>query len=91
MTLDRLSREVRRDGEPVALTQREYALLEFLMKNAGRTVTREMICEQVWKTEFDPSTNIVDVYITYLRRKLDTDGEPSLFQTVRGVGYMMRQ
>ncbi len=91
VSLDRLTREVRRDGEVVPLTQREYALLEFLMRHAGQPVTRETICEQVWKAEFDPSTNIVDVYITYLRRKLDSDDEPSLLQTVRGVGYMMRE
>ena len=89
VTLDRLAREVTRGGQAVALTQREFSLLEYMMRNAGRTLTREMICENVWKSEFDPTTNIVDVYITYLRRKLDVDAEAPLFQTVRGVGYQM--
>ena len=89
VTLDRLAREVWRDGERIALTQREFALLEYLMRSAGTPVSREMICEHVWKTGFDPSTNIVDVYVTYLRRKLDAEGAPSLIQTVRGVGYVM--
>ena len=90
ITLDQLTREVWRDDEKIALTQREFALLEYLMRHAGRPVTREMICEHVWRTPFDPSTNIVDVYITYLRRKLDSDAENPLVETVRGVGYRMR-
>ena len=90
LTLDPLTREVRRRGQPVALTQKEYALLEYLMRNAGRPVTRQMITEQVWKQPYDPSTNIVDVYVNYLRKKLDAEGEPTLLHTVRGVGYVLQ-
>jgi DNA-binding response OmpR family regulator len=90
LTLDPLTREVRRRGRPVALTQKEYALLEYLMRNAGRPVTRRMITEQVWKQPHDPSTNIVDVYVNYLRKKLDVEGEPTLLHTVRGVGYVLQ-
>lgn len=88
--LDTVSREVTRDGAQISLTQKEYALLEYLMKHSGRAVTREQIAEHVWKTEFDPSTNIVDVYINYLRKKIDGTGGPQLLHTVRGTGYMLR-
>jgi DNA-binding response OmpR family regulator len=90
LTLDPISREVTRAGRRIALTQKEYALLEYLMRHAGRAVTREQISEQVWKQPFDPSTNIVDVYINYLRKKLDLPGAKPLIQTVRGVGYELR-
>jgi two-component system, OmpR family, response regulator MprA len=88
LTLDTMSRAVTRAGRPLSLTQKEYALLEYLMRHAGLPVTREQIAEHVWKTEFDPSTNIVDVYINYLRKKLDVDGPP-LVHTVRGTGYVL--
>jgi two-component system response regulator MprA len=91
LTLDPISREVTRAGRRIALTQKEYALLEYLMRHAGRAVTREQISEQVWKQPFDPSTNIVDVYINYLRRKLDSTGGPQLVPTVRGVGYVLKE
>jgi two-component system response regulator MprA len=91
LALDTLSREAALGGRPISLTQKEYALLEYLMRHAGRPVTREQIAAQVWKTEFDPSTNIVDVYINYLRKKLDADGGPQLVHTVRGIGYVMRE
>jgi two-component system response regulator MprA len=90
LALDTMSREVTRDGRPVPLTQKEYSLLEYLMRHAGHPVTREQIAEHVWKTEFDPSTNIVDVYINYLRKKLDVEGPP-LVHTVRGTGYVLRE
>ena len=91
LTLDPLERAVTRGGRPVALTQKEYALLEYLMRHAGHPVTREQISEHVWKTPLDPSTNIVDVYINYLRRKVDADSEgPPMIHTVRGVGYELR-
>jgi DNA-binding response OmpR family regulator len=89
LTIDPLNRKVVRGGREVGLTQREYALLEYLARNAGRPLSREQISLQVWKQPFDPSTNIVDVYINYLRRKIDADGSPSLVRTVRGVGYML--
>ena len=89
LALDTMSREVTRDGRPVPLTQKEYSLLEYLMRHAGHPVTREQIAEHVWKTEFDPSTNIVDVYINYLRKKLDVEGPP-VVHTVRGTGYVLR-
>ena len=91
LTLDPLTREVTRAGRPVSLTQKEYALLEYLVRHAGRSVTREQISEQVWKSPFDPSTNIVDVYINYLRKKLEVPNAPPLIQTVRGVGYVLRE
>ena len=91
LAIDPISREVTRAGRKVALTQKEYALLEYLMRHAGIPVTREQISEQVWKQPFDPTTNIVDVYINYLRKKLETDGGTPLVHTVRGVGYVLRE
>ena len=91
LTMDLLRREVRRGGDEVRLTPREYALLEYLMRHAGHPVTREQISDQVWKQPFDPSTNIVDVYINYLRRKLESQGGPQLVHTVRGVGYVLKE
>src|SRR3712207_4347092 len=78
LAVDTIAREVTRGGRQISLTQKEYALLEYLARNAGRPVTRDQIAEQVWKTELDPKTNIVDVYVNYLRKKLDTDGSPPL-------------
>jgi DNA-binding response OmpR family regulator len=89
LTIDPLTRKVERGGREIVLTQREYALLEFLARNAGRALTREQISQHVWKQPFDPTTNIVDVYINYLRRKVDGDGATRLVRTVRGVGYML--
>ena len=91
LSIDPISREVTRAGRKLALTQKEYALLEYLMRHAGIPVTREQISEQVWKQPFDPTTNIVDVYINYLRKKLETDGGTPLVHTVRGVGYVLRE
>jgi two-component system, OmpR family, response regulator MprA len=90
LVLDPLTRQVRRGDRDIALTQREYALLEYLVKNAGREVTREQITEHVWGQDSEPSTNIVDVYVNYLRKKLDGEGKPPLLHTVRGVGYVLR-
>jgi DNA-binding response OmpR family regulator len=89
LALDPIARQVRRGGRLIALTQKEYALLEYLMRHVDRPVTREQISENVWKQEFDPTTNIVDVYINYLRRKLDGNDRP-LVHTVRGVGYVLK-
>ncbi len=89
LELDRVERKVRRAGKNVDLTSKEFALLEYLMRNAGHRVTRAMIVEHVWNLCFDTTTNIVDVYINYLRKKVD-DGRPApLIQTIRGVGYQM--
>jgi DNA-binding response OmpR family regulator len=90
LTIDPFARDVRRGGREIALTQKEYALLEYLARHAGHPVTREQISRQVWKQEFDPTTNIVDVYINYVRKKVDLAGEPPLVHTVRGVGYMLK-
>jgi len=87
LKLDRVERRVTRGSRAVDLTSKEFALLEYLMRNAGRRVTRAMIIEHVWNLAFDSSTNLVDVYINYLRRKVD-DGSPrKLIHTIRGVGY----
>ncbi len=87
LKVDRVERRVERAGRRIELTAKEFALLEYLMRNAGRRVTRAMIIEHVWNLTFDTTTNVVDVYINYLRRKVD-DGHPKkLIHTVRGVGY----
>jgi DNA-binding response OmpR family regulator len=89
LVLDPITRRVERDGKEIELTQKEYALLEYLMRNAGRPVTRQQISQTVWKTGPEPETNVVDVYVNYLRKKLgDERGDP-LLRTVRGVGYMI--
>jgi len=90
LTLDPARREVRRGGRTVSLTTREYALLEYFMRNAGRVLTRPMIAEHVWGLDFDAESNIIDVYIGYLRRKIDGEGQPSLLHTVRGAGYVLK-
>jgi DNA-binding response OmpR family regulator len=89
VTIDPLTRRVERGGRGIELTQKEYALLEFLVRHAGQPVSRSLIAEQVWKYEVDPSTNVVDVYINYLRKKLGDDKTQPLIRTVRGVGYMI--
>jgi DNA-binding response OmpR family regulator len=87
LKLDRVQRLVERAGRRIELTSKEFSLLEYLMLNLGRRVTRAMIIEHVWNLTFDTTTNVVDVYINYLRRKID-DGHPAkLIHTVRGVGY----
>ena len=72
------------------LTGREFALIEFFLRHAGRPVTRDEISEQVWGVPFDPENNVIDVYVSYLRTKLDAAGERPLLQTVRRVGYVLR-
>jgi DNA-binding response OmpR family regulator len=91
IVLDPAARKVVKAGEPLELTHKEYALLEYLMRNEGRPVTRQQICTAVWKIEPEPETNVVDVYINYLRNKLGDTRENPLVVTVRGVGYMMRE
>jgi two-component system, OmpR family, copper resistance phosphate regulon response regulator CusR len=89
LTVDRVSHAVERAGHSIELSPKEFGLLEFLMRHAGQPVTRSAIVEQVWKLNFDTMTNVVDVYINYLRRKVDTGYERALIRTIRGVGYQI--
>jgi len=90
LVLDQGTRDVRRGGVSVELTPKEFAVLEYLMRHAGRVMSRTLITEYAWGYHFDPGTNIVDVVINHLRKKLDTGHEKKLITTVRGVGYMLR-
>jgi two-component system, OmpR family, copper resistance phosphate regulon response regulator CusR len=90
LELNRIERTVVRGGRAIDLTRKEFALLEFLMCNAGRALTRMQIVENVWHLSFDTMTNIVDVYINYVRKKVDADWEHKLIRTIRGVGYQLR-
>ena len=90
LTLDLLSRKVTRGGTPVELRPREFALLEYLMRNPGRVVSKTMILSHVWDYNFDPQTNVVDVLVSRLREKIDRPFEKKLLHTVRGVGYVLR-
>src|SRR5579864_7221093 len=87
LELDRLSQQVKRAGKRIELTSKEYSLLEYLVSNAGRVLSRTMIIEHVWDQSFDGITNIVDVYVRHLRSKVDDPYEQKLIRTVRGVGY----
>jgi DNA-binding response OmpR family regulator len=87
LKLDRVERRVERSGKRIELTSKEFGLLEYLMLNAGRRVTRAMIIEHVWNLSFDTGTNVIDVYVNYLRRKVDNGFGKRLIHTVRGVGY----
>lgn len=89
LELDRLAQRVRRAGRRIELTKKEYALLEYLMSNVGRVLSRTMIIEHVWDQNFNGVTNIVDVYIRHLRVKLDESHPRKLIRTVRGMGYMI--
>ncbi len=90
LTLDPAKRTVKRGGEVIPLTNREFALLEYFMRNPGRVLTRTMIAEHVWDYSFDSATNIIDVYVNYLRKKIDTGRERKLIHTLRGVGYVLK-
>src|ERR1700759_8782 len=90
LELDLLRREASRSGETLDLTTHEFALLEYLCRNPGRVVTRSMILDKVWGMRIQPDTNVVDVQIYRLRRKVDTEGRPPLIRTLRGVGYVLR-
>ena len=89
LTLDRASHTVTRGGREIALTAREFALLQFLMENAGTVLSRPRLLSNVWNYGFDPGTKVVDVYIRYLRRKIDAGTAEPLIRTVRGVGYVL--
>lgn len=91
LVLDPVSREVRRGDQVISLTAKEFALLDYLMRRAGRIVTRTQIAEQVWDYHFDSTTNVIDVYVHYLRSKIDHDFSVPLIHTVRGVGYVLKE
>jgi two-component system, OmpR family, response regulator len=90
LVLDRLSHKVTRAAEEITLQPREFRLLEYLMQNAGKVVTRTMLLEHVWDYHFDPQTNVIDVHVSRLRAKIDRDFDAPLLHTVRGAGYMIR-
>ncbi|MFA5143654.1 MAG: response regulator transcription factor [Candidatus Omnitrophota bacterium] len=90
LSLDLTTHKVTRAGKDIELTSKEFALLEYLMRNAGKVVTRTMISEHVWDIDFDTFTNVIDVYINYLRNKIDSDARVKLIQTVRGRGYILK-
>ena len=90
LELDPRTHTVARGGKEIPLTPREFALLEFLLRNKGKVCTRTLIIEHVWDMHFDANTSVIDVYVKYLRAKVDQDGDPSLIETVRGVGYVIR-
>jgi two-component system response regulator MprA len=91
LELDPAGHTVTRGGRPVELTRTEFLLLELLLRHPRQVLTRGQIFEQVWGYDFGPSSNSLEVYVGYLRRKLEADGEPRLLHTVRGVGYVLRQ
>jgi len=90
LTLDPATRVVARGQRHIELTTREHALLEYFLRNPGRILTRPMLAEHVWGLDFDPESNVVDVYVGYLRRKIDVPGDARLLHTVRGAGYVLR-
>jgi two-component system, OmpR family, response regulator len=90
LDMDLISRKVRRAGREIDLQPREFRLLEYLMRNAGRVVTRTMLLEQVWEFHFEPQTNIVETHVSRLRSKIDRGFDAQLLETVRGSGYMLR-
>src|SRR5207249_4866283 len=91
LELDQLSHKVKRGQKEITLTSREYSLLEYMLLNANQIVTRTMISEHVWKEDFDSFTNIIDVYITHLRNKIDKGFKKPLIHTIRGTGYIVKE
>ncbi len=91
LTLDLISHKVIRGGKEIELTAKEYALMEYLMRNPNRVLTRTMITQQVWDYNFDSFTNVIDVYVNYLRNKVDRSFPQKLIHTVRGVGYILKE
>jgi DNA-binding response OmpR family regulator len=89
LSLDLTTRVAKRGGREIELSTREFTLLEYMMRNAGRPLGRTQILQAVWSFDYDGASNVVDVYMGYLRRKVDANGEPALIHTVRGVGYML--
>lgn len=90
LSLDPATRQVFRSDKKIDLTAKEFSLLEYFMRNQGRVLTRAMIAEHVWDYGFDTETNIIDVYVNYLRKKIDGVSQPKLIHTIRGVGYVVR-
>jgi DNA-binding response OmpR family regulator len=90
LALNPATREVTRGGQRIDLTLKEYALLEYLMRHTGRVLTRPMISEHVWDQDFDTFTNVIDVYVNYLRNKIDRGPSKKLIHTIRGSGYMLK-
>ena len=90
LQMNLLTRTVTRRGQLIDLTTREFSLLEYLLRNAGRVVSRSMLLESVWDYNFDPQTNIIDQHVSRLRQKIDKDFDPPLLQTIRGMGYSLR-
>jgi heavy metal response regulator len=91
LELDTVTHRARRGGRPIELTAKEYALLEFLIRNKDRVLSRTIIAEHIWDYHFDTGTNLIDVYINHLRNKVDTGFELKLIHTVRGVGYVLKE
>lgn len=91
LTLDLVSHKVKRDDEEIELTGKEYSLLEYFMRNQGKVLTRTMIAEHVWDYNFDTFTNVIDVYVNHLRKKIDKGYPEKLLHTLRGVGYIMKE
>ena len=91
LTLDLVSHKVNRGGDEIELTGKEYSLLEYFMRNQEKVLTRTMIAEHVWDYNFDTFTNVIDVYINHLRKKIDKDRQSKLLHTLRGVGYIMKE
>jgi DNA-binding response OmpR family regulator len=90
LVLDTAAQSASRGGHAISLTHKEYALLEYLVRNAGRVVSRADIAEHVWDESFDPFSNLIEVYINRLRRKIDSEGTATLLQTRRGAGYILK-
>lgn len=90
LTLDPVRRTVTRRGKEIILTLKEFSLLEYFMRNKGRVLTRTMITDHVWNYDFDTETNVIDVYVNYLRKKIDAGHDAKLIHTVRGVGYILK-
>lgn len=89
LTLSPVTHKVTRGGKEIELTSKEYGLLEYFMRNPNKVLTRTMISEHVWDYHFDSMTNVIDVYVNYLRKKIDKGFEPKLIHTIRGVGYIL--
>jgi len=91
LSLSIVTHKVMRQGREIELTSKEYALLEYFMRNPEKVLTRTMISEHVWDYHFDSNTNVIDVYVNYLRKKIDKSFDPKLIHTIRGIGYMMKR